>query len=144
MAWMVRFTWFSAPAPEPTWNLNPAVSEPSSSFSPANSVAWEIRSISAMACSTSGAAVVRASTLLPPVLEACTDRSRTRWRSAWTSVNAPSAVSTTEIPSWALRTPTFNPPIWERRPSLMARPAASSAARLIRNPLDSFSSDLLI
>ena len=58
--------------------------------------------------------------------------------------NAPSAVCTTEMPSCALRTATFRPPICERRPSLIDRPAASSAARLIRKPDDSFSSDLLI
>ena len=46
------------------------------------------------------------------------------------------------MPSWALRTATLRPPTCERRPSEIARPAASSAARLIRKPLDSFSSDL--
>ena len=60
----------------------------------------------------------------------------------WTSVRAPSAVCATEMPSWALRTPTLRPPTCERRPSEIARPAASSAARLMRKPLDSFSSDL--
>src|SRR5215212_10402660 len=60
------------------------------------------------------------------------------------SVSAPSAVCTTEMPSWVLRTATFRPPIWERRPSEMARPAASSAARLMRKPEESFSRDLLI
>src|SRR3712207_6331801 len=48
------------------------------------------------------------------------------------------------MPSWALRTATRRPPTWERRPSEMARPAASSAARLMRKPLESFSSDLPI
>ena len=60
------------------------------------------------------------------------------------SVSAPSAVCTTLTPSWALRTATLRPPTCERRPSEIARPAASSAARLIRKPLDSFSSDLAI
>ena len=50
----------------------------------------------------------------------------------------------TETPSWVLRTATLRPPICERRPSEMARPAASSAARLMRKPLESFSRDLLI
>ena len=49
-----------------------------------------------------------------------------------TSLSAPSAVCATLMPSCALRTATFRPPICERRPSLMDRPAASSAARLIR------------
>src|SRR3954447_4811758 len=48
------------------------------------------------------------------------------------------------MPSWVLRAATLRPPICERRPSEMASPAASSAARLIRKPEDSFSSDLLI
>src|SRR3954453_11641993 len=67
-----------------------------------------------------------------------------RWRIEWVSVRAPSAVCTTLTPSCALRTATFRPPTCERRPSEMARPAASSAARLMRKPLDSFSSDLFI
>src|SRR4051794_6626176 len=67
-----------------------------------------------------------------------------RWRMLCVSVSAPSAVCTTEMPSWVLRTATFRPPICERRPSEMARPAASSAARLMRKPEESFSSDLLI
>src|SRR3954465_10041197 len=85
-----------------------------------------------------------ASSFRPPSLLACTDRSRMRWRMLCVSVSAPSAVCTTEMPSWVLRTATFRPPICERRPSEMARPAASSAARLIRKPEESFSSDLLI
>src|SRR5688500_17891596 len=44
--------------------------------------------------------------------------------------------------SCALRTATLRPPTWARRPSEMLRPAASSAARLMRKPEDSFSSDL--
>src|SRR3954466_2869097 len=65
-----------------------------------------------------------------------------RCRIACASVSAPSAVCTTDTPSCALRTATLRPPTWARRPSEIARPAASSAARLIRKPLDSFSSDL--
>src|SRR3954453_7611581 len=67
-----------------------------------------------------------------------------RCRIACDSVSAPSAVCTTDTPSCALRTATLRPPTWARRPSEIARPAASSAARLIRKPLDSFSNDLLI
>ena len=74
----------------------------------------------------------------------CTARSRMRWRIEWVSVSPPSAVCTTLTPSWVLRTATLRPPICERRPSEIARPAASSAARLMRKPLESFSRDLLI
>src|SRR6478752_5323145 len=71
----------------------------------------------------------------------CTERSFMRCSMEWTSVRAPSAVWATEMPSWALRAPTLRPPTCERRPSEMARPDASSAARLMRKPEDSFSSD---
>src|SRR3954447_8159646 len=67
-----------------------------------------------------------------------------RCRIEWVSVSAPSAVCTTLTPSCALRTATFRPPTCERRPSEMAKPAASSAARLMRKPLESFSRDLPI
>src|SRR5450830_243084 len=66
-----------------------------------------------------------------------------RCRIECVSLSAPSAVCTTEMPSWALRTPTLMPPICERMLSEIARPAASSAARLMRKPDESFSSDLL-
>src|SRR4051812_14846376 len=85
-----------------------------------------------------------ASSFMPPELLACTDRSRMRCRIECVSVSAPSDVCTTEMPSCVLRTATFRPPICERRPSEMARPAASSAARLMRKPEDSFSSDFCI
>src|SRR5262245_59327470 len=45
------------------------------------------------------------------------------------------------MPSCALRTATFRPLTCERSFSEMTRPAASSAARLIRKPEESFSSD---
>ena len=80
--------------------------------------------------------------LLPPELAFWTARSRMRWRMEVTSLRAPSAVWATEMPSWALRVATLRPPIWLRSDSLLTRPAASSAARLIRKPDDSFSSDL--
>src|SRR6476620_6923516 len=67
-----------------------------------------------------------------------------RCRMEWVSVSAPSAVCTTLTPSWVLRTATLRPPTCERGPSEIARPAASSAARLMRKPEESFSSDLLI
>src|SRR5512132_2391839 len=88
--------------------------------------------------------LLRASALTPPELLAWTDRSRMRCRMLCVSVSAPAAVCTTEMPSWVLRTATVSPPICERRPSEIASPAASSAARLMRKPEESFSSDLLI
>src|SRR5206468_6156921 len=79
-----------------------------------------------------------------PELEDCTDRSRMRCRIASVSFRAPSAVCTTLMPSWALRAATCRPPIWDCRPWLIDRPAASSAARLIRRPEESFSRELRI
>src|SRR6476620_2768780 len=67
-----------------------------------------------------------------------------RWRMEVLSDSAPSAVCTTLVPSWVLRTAWVSPPICERRPSEIASPAASSAARLMRKPDDRRSSDLLI
>src|SRR5690606_31863725 len=61
---------------------------------------------------------------------------------AWTSFSAPSAVWIRLMPSWALRWACCRPRIWPRIFSEMARPAASSAARLIRRPDDSRSTDL--
>src|SRR5439155_7530606 len=75
------------------------------------------------------------------VLGADTARSRTRCRIAWTSLSAPSAVWTKLMPSWALAMAWLVPPISARRDSDLTRPAASSAARLIRKPEDSFSRD---
>src|SRR3954447_22339984 len=59
----------------------------------------------------------------------------------WTVLRAPSAVWTSETPSWMLRWFCARPRIWPRIFSEMARPAASSAARLIRYPLDRRSID---
>ena len=65
-----------------------------------------------------------------------------RCRMEWTSVRAPSAVWMTRMPSWALRAAWAEPVTWDFRPSEMDRPAASSPARLMRRPVDSFSRDL--
>src|ERR1700716_3186228 len=75
------------------------------------------------------------------VLAAETARVRTRCRIAWTSLSAPSAVWTKLTPSWALAMAWLVPPISARRASDLTSPAASSAARLIRKPEDSFSRD---
>ena len=58
-----------------------------------------------------------------------------------TSDSAPSAVCSIEMPSCALRTAMFRPLICERIFSLMARPAASSAALLILSPVESVRMD---
>src|SRR4051794_4569937 len=131
-----------SPALDPTWKTELKV--PSSSFLPLNVVVLAIRSSSALSWVISDWMFSLASLFRPPELEACTDRSRIRCRMLCVSVSAPSAVCTTEMPSWVLRTATFRPPICERRPSEMARPAASSAARLMRKPEESFSSDFCI
>ena len=75
---------------------------------------------------------------------ACTVSSRMRWRIAVVSDSAPSAVWIIDTPSCALRRPCCMPLIWARIFSLIARPAASSAARLMRRPLESCSSALPI
>ena len=69
------------------------------------------------------------------------DSSRTRCRIECISFSAPSAVWTSEMPSCALRLAWAVPRIWARMPSEIARPAASSAARLMRRPDESFSID---
>src|SRR3954470_10972802 len=131
-----------SPALAPTWKE--VLYLPSRSFCPLNVVVSAMRSSSDLSWPISDWTFFRASAFMLPVLEAWTDRSRMRWRMLCVSVSAPSAVCTTEMPSWVLRTATLRPPICERRPSEMARPAASSAARLMRKPEESFSRDLLI
>ena len=107
-----------------------------------NVVLLAIRPSSLFSESTSDCRSAFALVSRTPLLPDWTVRSRMRWRMDCVSVSAPSAVWTTDVPSWALRTATVRPPICDFRPSLMARPAASSAARLMRKPDDSFSSEL--
>src|SRR3984893_10829569 len=71
---------------------------------------------------------------LPP----WTVSSRIRWRMEAVSLSAPSPDRIREIPSWALLEAWCRPAVWARSFSLMVRPAASSAALLMRMPLDSF------
>ena len=66
-----------------------------------------------------------------------------RWSMLVISCVAPSAVCNIEMPSLALRTAWFRPRIWAVILLLMARPAASSAAELMRLPVDSCSMALL-
>ena len=70
-----------------------------------------------------------------------TASSRTRCRIECTSFSAPSADWTSDTPSSELRLAWATPRIWARIFSEMARPAASSAARLMRRPDESFSID---
>src|SRR5919198_1645015 len=71
-----------------------------------------------------------------------TASSRTRWRMEWTSSRLPSAVCTIETPSWMLRWACARPRICARIFSEMPRPAASSAALLMRRPDERRSIDL--
>src|SRR5919204_2305208 len=66
--------------------------------------------------------------------EYSTASSRTRWSMAWTSLSEPSAVCVSEIASDALRWAWSRPLICAFSFSLMAMPAASSAAELMRRP----------
>ena len=68
--------------------------------------------------------------------EDCTVSSRMRWSMLLTSSSAPSAVCAIEMPSLALRMPWFIPRICAVIELLMARPAASSFAELMRLPVD--------
>ena len=112
--------------PAPTWNVR---AEPSKTCWPENCVrvpiessSWSSSSISACSATPSDVAVLAADTA----------SSRMRCRIEWTSFSAPSAVWTSETPSWALRTAWLVPRISARRPSDFTSPAASSAARLMR------------
>ena len=66
----------------------------------------------------------------------CTASSRMRWSIAWTWFSEPSAVCTSETPSCALRCAWSRPLTWPVSFWLIARPAASSAALLMRRPED--------
>jgi hypothetical protein len=69
-------------------------------------------------------------------LAASTPSSRTRWIIEVISVRAPAAVWTIDTPSWALRWAWLSPVTCACSLLLIARPAASSAAVLIRRPLE--------
>ena len=116
--------------------------EPERILTPLNSVSAATRAISATIDWTSWSRLPRCWSVSVP-LAAWTDRSRMRWSMSLTPPRAPSATCTIETPSCALREATCMPRIWERISSLTARPAASSAARLMRRPEDSRSIVLL-
>ncbi|STY98514.1 Uncharacterised protein [Mobiluncus mulieris] len=126
----------------PTWKriaLEPEA-EPSNSLVPLKLVTLPIRSNSERSCFNSALILPRDFESFES-LAPWTASTRIRCKMECTSFNAPSAVWITEMPSWALRTAWRLPPTWERKPSEIARPAASSAARLIRKPEESFSRD---
>src|SRR4051794_13886182 len=84
----------------PTWNVTLFVL--SSSEMPLNFVAPAIRLISAESWLTSDWMAVWLVLLSVPFLY-WTASSRTRWSMLWTVLRAPSAVWTSETPSWMLR-----------------------------------------
>src|SRR3954471_17508545 len=67
--------------------------------------------------------------------------SRMRWRISETSLQAPSAMLSRAVPSLALRMAWLVPRTWVRIFSETDRPATSSAARLMRRPVESFCND---
>ncbi len=105
---------------------------PSSRFWLPNEVVLAIRSISSRSCTISFCAAVRAVESDDAVLADWTIRSWMRCSIELTWVSAPSAVCTTEMPSWAFCVATFRPEICLSRFWLITRPDASSDARLIR------------
>ncbi len=122
------------PALAPTWN-SWLVKLPSSSLVPLKSDCLATRSISLTSWVTSACRALRSLAELV-ALDACTASSRTRCRLLPISLREPSATWASEMPSLALRIATSVPRIWVPKRSLMARPAASSFALLMRRPDD--------
>src|SRR3954468_6118113 len=123
---LTAMTWLSL---APTWKVTALTL--SSSEMPLNFVVVPMRSISEASWLTSDWIAVLLVALSVPLLY-WTASSRTRWSMLWTVESAPSPVWTSETPSWMLRWFCARPRIWARIFSEMARPAASSDARLIR------------
>jgi len=103
---------------------------------PLKSVSLETRFTSDMSAWSSASRFARWVSVKVP-LAACTARSRMRCSMSFTPDRAPSATCTRLTPSCALREATCIPRIFVRICSLTARPAASSAARLMRRPEES-------
>lgn len=103
-----------------------------------NTVCSAVVLISFLISWTSASTMARSSSVKVP-LAALTASSLTRCNISWISFKAPSADWTMEIPSWAFADACVRPRICRRIFSEMARPAASSAALLIRQPDESFS-----
>jgi len=105
---------------------------PSSRLLWPNFVVLLMLSISPASWSNSAWAAATAPASWEPELFAWTASTFMRCRIESTSVRAPSAVCTTLMPSCAFLTAWDRPPICACRPWLMLRPAASSAALLMR------------
>jgi hypothetical protein len=121
--------------PKPTWNVT-VLAVPSSSLTPLNSVERPMRSTSLTRLWNSSSSVSRSWLLTEPFADWIAS-SRRRVRIELTSLSAPSAVCTKEMPSLALRLACSSERTCERSRSEMARPAASSAAVEMRSPVDS-------
>lgn len=130
---LVRETVVVSPAFAPTWSVL-SLNVPSSSGAPLNRVLVAMRSMSAVSWVISLWMAASPPEPRTSPLAACTARVRMRWRIAWVSLRPPSAVCNSEMPSRVLRAAWSSPPTWAFMPSEIARPAASSAARLIRSP----------
>ena len=111
------------------------VVEPSSSLVPLKLELSVTRLISSDSWATSFCSAARSSALLVP-LAACTASSRMRCMFSPIELSAPSAVWASEMPSLALRAATSMPRTWVVMRWLIARPAASSLALLMRRPED--------
>ncbi len=117
---------------------------PSSIFLVPNWVTSLMRLIDWMTLSSSVWSAASWVTSLAPSLAAWRTSSRALVSRLFTSSSAPSVVCTIETAVSLLSMPCCRPEICARICSEITRPAASSAARLMRRPLDSRSSDLAI
>jgi hypothetical protein len=120
--------------PEPT--RTEIVAAPVRSDVPLNLELVAIRSISSTRSWNSASSVVRSVADIVPVADS-TASSRRRMRMPLISSRAPSAVWTSEMPSFAFRWACWRLRICARIRSEIASPAASSDARAIRRPDDS-------
>ena len=117
----------------PTWIVTVVAELDENRAMPLNFELSRMRTSSAVSCATS-AVILAWSDVDSVPLANWIDSSRTRCRIECISLSEPSAVWTSEMPSCALRLACAVPRIWARMPSEIARPAASSAARLMRRP----------
>ena len=118
----------SAVDPAPTWKFS---EPPWSRLMPLKFVFVAMRS-SSLPRSSASVLIAARELVLFESLAPWTARSRMRCRIEVTSLSAPSAVWMTEMPSCALRPAWAMPEICDCRPSEIDRPAASSAALLMR------------
>ena len=126
-----KFTEIFCPPLAPTKNL--AEKSPFRISVVPNWESVEIRVISDLSAETSFCKATRSASELMPFCD---------WTASWrircnedvTSPNAPSAVCVNEIASFAFLAAWSRPCTWVVKRSVICRPAASSAARLIRKP----------